>query len=607
MRLPQHSFRKKTWAKNAGLFVALTLIFAARLRYGMTKYSGQDEIQVYLIGLKYFTTGIFPYWGPDVVHTESQIPGGLQGLLVGWPIYLFPFPESPYILLNLLSFGAIIYFGWYLSQRVKGIPVWFVYAWLFSAPWLLHYSTHIENPSYVLFAAVLFFTGFLELWPVYSKPVIAPSVAFFQMGFALLWVAQIHLSWVLLLPYIAAVFYRWRGGGRTLVSGILWFLAGAGVGALSLVPVLYRYSGHFSGGVERNIRFHPENLLELPTVFARFLSLACYEVPRFIGHNTQSRLDFLKQNPWVTPFTLILVLAGIIQAAWLAISFFKKKAAPEWPAVRMFALVSVLLVGFSFCFSATQPAAHAFYLMLPVAVWYAFYCYADLFHHKMVSRLAVILLSCGLVFQFALALDNDRKTGLRHSREKIARAIRQKDYSFAGLRRESKFERENREDIWQTTAPSPAGTLLAYTGFEYSDPCFKPQNIVANVRYAGNFACKIDSLQPYSVGFESIRAELKNPGYLKLGCFLKITDVSNLKLVLDIRLDKQTVHWAGIPAINELTPAGVWNKMQYTLKVPPDIPPEARVFLYFWLPDKSAGVSYIDEVTISCTPGAPDH
>ena len=68
-------------------------------------------------------------------------------------------------------------------------------------PWTLHYSTHVVNPSYVLPGALVFFLGFLETFPATSGGVLRLPAAAALMGFGVCWVMQVHLSWVLLVPF----------------------------------------------------------------------------------------------------------------------------------------------------------------------------------------------------------------------------------------------------------------------------------------------------------------------------------------------------------------------------------------------------------------------
>ncbi|HEX8355709.1 MAG TPA: hypothetical protein VF611_22570, partial [Pyrinomonadaceae bacterium] len=131
-------------------YAALAAAFLFRLGYGLcSQFWADDERQVYLIGLKFYSTGAWPYFGPDVAP-GVQVPGALQGLLVGLPLKVAPWPESPFMLVNALSFAALCLFAWYCSRRLPHTPRWFVWGWLLTAPWTLNFSTHVVNPSYVL-------------------------------------------------------------------------------------------------------------------------------------------------------------------------------------------------------------------------------------------------------------------------------------------------------------------------------------------------------------------------------------------------------------------------------------------------------------------------
>ena len=136
--------------------LALAALFGFRLLVGLSgKLFTEDETQIYLLGLRFFTSGHWPYFGPDVVWTSTQIPGALQPLLVGLPFFIARIPEAPYLLLNVLSMGALALFAWYLSARLPELPRWLLWGWLFTLPWTLELSTHIINPSYVLPASVI--------------------------------------------------------------------------------------------------------------------------------------------------------------------------------------------------------------------------------------------------------------------------------------------------------------------------------------------------------------------------------------------------------------------------------------------------------------------
>src|SRR3954463_1440756 len=134
--------RVLTWA------LVLAALFAFRLMYGLSReLFFEDQTQVFLMGLRYYATGAWPYFGADVVWTQSEIPGALQALLVGVPLRIAPVPEAPYVLINILSMASLAAFAWYVTARIH-LPKWLVWGWLLTMPWTIEFSTHIINTSY---------------------------------------------------------------------------------------------------------------------------------------------------------------------------------------------------------------------------------------------------------------------------------------------------------------------------------------------------------------------------------------------------------------------------------------------------------------------------
>src|SRR5437868_4845882 len=198
-------------------FIFLFLfLFAFRTAFGLSgSFFSMDELQTYLIGLKCYCTHAWPYFGPDLIVTETgfqvQIPGALEGLLVGTPLFILPMPEAPYLFLNLLSLIGIAYLAWYISKRLPEIPFFFTFAWIALLPWNLNESTWVLNPSYLLLGSVIFFIGFMEAVPSLSIQFLTLPWAFASMGFGLFWDMQFHFSWILLPPFVVfALWSRWR-------------------------------------------------------------------------------------------------------------------------------------------------------------------------------------------------------------------------------------------------------------------------------------------------------------------------------------------------------------------------------------------------------------
>src|SRR5258708_1234617 len=114
------------WALFLGFLVSA---FGSRLYFGLHSppaIIGDDEIQVYLIGLKSYCTHTWPYFGTDMQEGtyQGQMAGALLGLLVSVPLWIWPCSVSPYLFLNLLTFSAFYFFGWDFLQRLPSFPAW---------------------------------------------------------------------------------------------------------------------------------------------------------------------------------------------------------------------------------------------------------------------------------------------------------------------------------------------------------------------------------------------------------------------------------------------------------------------------------------------------
>ena len=429
-------------ARRWPFFALLGGAFLFRLGYGLcSQFWADDERQVYLIGLKFYSTGAWPYFGPDVAG-GVQVPGALQGLLVGLPLYAAPVPEAPFVLVNVLSFAGLCLLAWYCGRRLPSSPRWFVWGWLLTAPWTLNFSTHVVNPSYVLPGAALFFVGALETLPATRRGLVPRWCANLMMGFALFWVMQLHLSWVVLVPFLlASVFSQLRAGGAKALAPLGWLACGALLTGCLLAPTFLRYgAAGGAGGAGSLVAPNAGNLARVVNpvegVPARFLSLASFELARFVGRNTAERVAFLRENPWLAPLALLLGAVGLLQPAAMAALWFRKAgAAGDWPQVRRLALLTVLLLCALFLFTAKPPASHTFYVTFPVAALYGFYCWDAPLQRRGWRALAAVLLACGVLFHAGLAAHNFTRVSLYADRRVPAAAVEAKRPELLGERR----------------------------------------------------------------------------------------------------------------------------------------------------------------------------
>jgi len=417
------------------------IFFIIRLIFGLfSEFWFPDELQIYLLGLKFYSTKLWPYFGPDVVYTSSQIPGALQALLVGLPFFVLPVPEAPFILLNILSFFALLLLGWYIGKLLPEIPKWFLWIYLFTAPWVLNISTHILNVSYLLFGSVIFFIGVLELIPQFRKNLISPYLGMAMIGFGFFWVYQLHMSWVLMVPFIILVFiFQLKEKKSNILKLILFFILGSLITGSLVIPTYIKYGFiRGTGGTYENIKLQLKNLLNILNIVVRFFSFASFEISRFIGAGTKSRLLFLKEYKWVGPFIIYSTLFGVSQIVIMIINLFYKEKNLSWRFFKILIVATILLIYLSFLFSIKGPSAHTFYVVLPLSMIYFFLAFRNYLLKKFWRRLAIIFLFSAIVVHIGIEIRNLKEKSLYKNRSLVVKSIQEKNFLILGERRKTK-------------------------------------------------------------------------------------------------------------------------------------------------------------------------
>jgi hypothetical protein len=427
-------FSRESWLV-VGL--ALAALFGFRLLFGLSgRLFTEDEGQIYLLGLRFFASRQWPYFGPDVVWTETQIPGALQALLVGLPFFVAPIPEAPYVLVNVLSMGGLALFAWYLSARLPELPRWLVWGWLFTLPWTLEISTHIINPSYILPASVIFFVGFMEAWPSLRIGRVPVLLAHAGMGAAVGWIMQVHMSWPLLLPFIAVAFFsRAREGWRSVWPAAAAFCGGFVLTAVFILPTWMTY-GIVAGGTGENVFFHwREPISTFFKTLARLLAFSSYEINRFVGIGSARQIVFLQDHWWLIPPVLFVWLVGLVHPVWMALTALRRtRMHKDWPVVRALFIATVLLASGSFFFTVAWAQSTSLYVIAPVSFVYAAYCWTFIDSPR-ARRFAAVVLTVNVVVQLSLALTRLSGPSVYMNRPLLTQAIAERTPGLFANRR----------------------------------------------------------------------------------------------------------------------------------------------------------------------------
>ncbi len=588
----------KIW-ENKSLLLLIVVLLIFRAFYGLcinfaeasTQYL-EDYTQIYLIGLKAYTSGIWPYWGPDISYTFSQLPGALQGLLVAIPFYIAELPEAPFILLNILSAFSLVFFAWYISKRITGIPKWFIYAWLLTAPWTINYSTTIINPSYVLAPAILFFISTIELLPIYKEKILSFTLTCFLIGFTFGWIIQIHLSWILLPFYILVTFYFLvkTKNFKTILKGLFYFSLGFLLIMSTVIPTLIKF-GFVTGGSESTIAFNFANFKNLD-IITRFIAFSTFEVRHFISGGSNGEKSLLLNNLWAAPFILILFIVGIFQTIYYMLFFFRKTSRPEFNYVKLFTIGSILLTYISYLFTIREIASYTFYLLLPVSFWFSFYCMEELFKKAIWLKLALFFILSGLIYHIALAKEYFSTQSLYSKKQMISQALINHDSRYFSYRRVANWEKKEREKVWSKSIYiNSSDTILSYlNNFDGYAPEILPESLNDKYYISAPYSCQIDSVNPFSIGLSKIFKDIKGSKKIAITLFNRYTEVNDCILTVSISSNKKTIFWSGDKICLDSKKLKKWNKILITKELPSINDSSAQIDIYVWLPKASSKI-----------------
>jgi hypothetical protein len=260
----------------------------------------------------------------------------------------------------------------------------------------------------------------------------------FLMGFGFCWVLQLHMSWVMFLPFLIYSFCRqWNSGNAKTALGF------GGLGALLLLALLLPTYLVYGFSLGKNVLgysslFNTQNVLAFFPLLARFFSLACFELPRFIGANTHERLGYLLETPWLAASGFFLGVTGFLQVfALIVLWFFPKRNRSDWNAVKWMTLFFFLIIYFFFWFSAQPPTSYRYYEALPVVMIYSFYCWEGLAAKLFWRWFGVVFLAAAVFFQAGYALKTTSMGTSVYSqyRDRMETAIQTKNYHLLAERR----------------------------------------------------------------------------------------------------------------------------------------------------------------------------
>jgi hypothetical protein len=579
--------------KNKTIVVIVIVSFFIRLLYGLsinfaevnTKYL-QDYTQIYLLGLKLYTTGYWPYFGPDITYTFSQIPGGLQSILVGLPFYFIEQPEAPFYFLNIISFSALLFMSWYVSKRIQQVPKWFIYAWLFLSPWTMNFSTTIINPSYLLAPSILFFIAIIEILPIYKHKLIKSHSAFFMTGLSLAWISQLHMSWVLLPFFIIYSFYFELIGNdkKQILKSVLFFILGFLIIYFTVIPTYIKY-GISAGNAGSSVSFNLSNFKNID-ILTRFFAFSTFDVKQFINGNWHEELLFLKRNIVAAPIIILGYITGVIHILWSIFHLFKASQDEAFKKLRTLVVMAILLTYISYLFAIRNVATYTFYLLTPLSFMYSFYVLQSLFKFLFWRRFAVLFILSSVLFHCCLASTYFNDQSLFSKRKLIKKALLKNDSRLFAYRRIPTWERLERENLWQCneTKLLKNKRLTCFLDFDHFPHEIQPEALNIFSFKSAPYSYQLDSIFEQSIVLSKNHNDLNGYHLAKVTLDLKYSEVNDVVLVINEQVKDSLVFWKQIKLGNDKQKEKLWHQVIIDTEFPPLLSTETKLDITIWLP-----------------------
>ena len=414
-------------------FVLFLLVF--RIFLGIQiNFIHLDYEQIYLMGLENAFSGNWSFWGPDVVWSKTRLPGAMQGLLAGIPLRLTNHPYSPIVLSNLISAAGLILLSFYAKRKFPGLSLYFLLSLFLLFPFGLFNGVVLLNTSYLIFSGAILFLAVFDLFVYRDKLYWNSSLHFFMIGFSLLFTYQLHLGWVLIIPFVLVLLYlEWKRTPRKWWKPVSFLALGSIISGLTLLPTLFTYGNVIMTNVEGNLTFKIERTFEVFDLFARYLGMATFDII-----HTRS-FSVLASDKSIINLILIwaVKLFTILQFIGICISLFFIERSIEYRKTILLFFLTLIMALFLYIISNKHLEARTYILLYPIPIWLTLFSYSYLIRYRYVKSILNSSLILVFVASLGIGISNfNDKHSFKSVENKIQRAIEKEDpYEFAKRRK----------------------------------------------------------------------------------------------------------------------------------------------------------------------------
>ena len=422
--------------KTFGIACLILIILVFRIFLGIQiNFSHEDYTQVYLIGLENAFSGKWSYWGPDVVWSQTRLPGAMLGLLAGIPLRLVKNEYAPIILSNIISCVGLVLLGFYAKKRFPDLSLYFLLSLFLLSPFTLFNGVVLLNTAYLIFSGAILFIVVFELF-IYRKQLLwNSSLYFFALGFSLLFTYQLHLTWVMYLPFVFVLFYlEWIKNPATGWRLVAFFLLGCLVSGLTLLPTVFKYGNVIMTGSGGNISLHLKRTTRILDLFVRYFGIATIDINQKLNY-----MQLFSEKSWMGfALTWIVKLFALVQFIGICISFYFVRAIGEFRKTFLLFMLTLVMALSLYLISNKHLEIRTYILLYPIPIWLALFSYSYLSKYRYVRMMMYTALVLIFITSVGVAISNFNDCySFKSVDDKIQKAIQDENPSGFATRRKT--------------------------------------------------------------------------------------------------------------------------------------------------------------------------
>lgn len=202
-------------------------------------------------------------------------------------------------------------------------------------------------------------------------------------------------------------------------------------------------------------------------------------------------------------------------------------------------------------------------------------------------------------------LDKHFKICSEYSKINITLTVFKKDTLPCSEIKILKEQKAGKCDFWDTNIgiiePDGEAVMIYKTSMDLGSTCPLPPLITDEKSKSGNYSCKINKQNEYSIGINKPLKELNGMMELTISAFVNYEEGSNARLVVSVEKGGVGLYRQEVNVSEKIKTPNAWAEISLSAIIPKDLKEDDELKIYFWNPTEKA--AFIDDFVVQFSPG----